>query len=105
LQALRNLPGLGMSDGDAKSLGRFHPNRLGVLHTLMTRGGACGPNIALKDLQSGPDVVDWLGGRWEDIGLWTPKFFFSRAERRIAFDEAGALPDRSRGRRAPSHRL
>ena len=37
-----------------------------------------------KDLQSGLDGVDWLGGKWEDIGLWT---FFSRAERRVVFDE------------------
>jgi hypothetical protein len=60
LHALRNLPRLGMNDGDSKSLGRFHPKRLGVLHTLMTRGGACTPSIALKDLQCGPDGVDWL---------------------------------------------
>ena len=90
LHALRNLPGLGMSDRDVKSLGRFHPNRLGVLHTLMTRGRACAPSIALNDLESGPDGVDWLGGRWEDIGLWTPKSFFSRAERRVVFDDGGA---------------
>jgi len=85
--ALRDLPGLGMNDGDWKSLGRFHPNRLGVLHTLMTRGRPA-PSIALEDLHSGPDGVDWLGGRWEDIGLWTPMSFFSRAERRVVFDEA-----------------
>src|SRR6266478_6554854 len=60
--ALRDLPGLGMTDGDWKSLGRFHPNRLGVLHTLMTRGRPA-PSIALEDLHSGPDGVDWLGGR------------------------------------------
>jgi hypothetical protein len=89
LHALRTLPGLAMNDGDAKSLGRFHPNRLGVLHTLMTRGDACAPSIALNDLQSAPDGVDWLGGRWEDLGLWTPKSFFSRAERRVLFDGAG----------------
>jgi hypothetical protein len=41
------------------------------------------PTITLKDLQSGPDGVDWLGGRWLDISLWTPKSFFSRAERCI----------------------
>ena len=76
-----------MNDGDWKSLGRFHPNRLGVLHTLMTRGRPA-PSIALEDLHSGPDGVDWLGGRWEDIGLWTPMSFFSRAERRVVFDEA-----------------
>jgi hypothetical protein len=78
-----------MNDGDAKSVGRFHPNRLGVLHTLMTRGGACAPSIVLKDLQSGPDGVDWLGGRREDIGLWTARSFFNRVERRVLSDEAG----------------
>jgi hypothetical protein len=44
--------------------------------------------IALADLQSGPDGVDWLGGRWEDIGLWTARSFFNRVERRVFFDEA-----------------
>lgn len=96
LHALRHLPELGMNDGDAQSLGRFHPNRLGLLHTLMTRGGACAPSVALRDLQSGPDGVDWLGGRWEDIGLWTPQSFFSRAERRVTFEEAGSR-DGTRG--------
>ena len=96
LLALRDLPALGMKDGETRSLGRFHPNRLGVLYTLMTRGGACSPTIALEDLQSGPDGVDWLGGRWEDVGLWTPTSFFSRAERRVAFDEAGSQ-DGARG--------
>jgi hypothetical protein len=90
LHALRNLPRLGMNDGDSKSLGRFHPKRLGVLHTLMTSRSACTPSIALKDLQCGPDGVDSLGGRWEVVGLWTPKSFFSRAERRVAFDDADA---------------
>jgi hypothetical protein len=56
----------------------------------MTKGSACAPSMALQDLQSGADGVDWLGGRWQDIGLWTPKSFFSRAERRVAFDEAGS---------------
>ena len=53
----------------------------------MTKGSACAPSMALKDLQFGADGVDWLGGRWEDIGLWTPKSFFNRVERRVAFDE------------------
>jgi hypothetical protein len=46
--------------------------------------------MALQDIQSGADGVDWLGGRWQDIRLWTPKSFFSRAERRVAFDESGS---------------
>lgn len=89
LYALKDLPRLGMNDGDAKSLGPFRPNRLGVLHTLMTRGGPCAPGIALSDLQPGPDGVDWLGGRWQDLGLWRPTSFFSRVERRVVFDDAG----------------
>jgi hypothetical protein len=96
LLALRDLPALGMKDGETRSLGRFHPNRLGVLYTLMTRGGVCPPSIALEDLHSGPDGVDWLGGRWQDIGLWTPKSFFNRVKRRLIFDETGVL-DHGRG--------
>jgi hypothetical protein len=84
LLALRDLPALGMKDGETRNFGRFHPNRLGVLYTLMIRGGTYSPGVALEDLQS--DGVDWLGGRWEDIGLWTPKSFFSRAERRVVFE-------------------
>jgi hypothetical protein len=90
LHALRDLPALGMNDGDAKSLGRFHPNQLGALYTVMTRGGTCALNLPLNNLRSDPDGVDWLGGRWDDIGLWTPKSFFSRAERRVVFDEVGS---------------
>jgi len=93
LHALRDLPALGMNDGDAKSLGLFHPNQLGALYTLMTRGGRRAPNLPLNDLGSDPDGVDWLGGRWEDIGLWKPKSFFSRAERRVGFDEFGSRAD------------
>jgi hypothetical protein len=85
LLTLRDLPALGMKDGETRSLGRFHTNRLGALYTLMTRGGAFPPGIVLENLQSGPDGLDWLGGRWEDIDLWTPKSFFSRAERRVVF--------------------
>jgi hypothetical protein len=36
-----------MNDGDMESLDRFHPNRLGISHTLMTRGAGCGPRFAL----------------------------------------------------------
>jgi len=76
-------------------LGPFHPNQLGALYTLMTRGGACAPSLPPDDLGSDPDGVDWLGGRWEDIGLWTPKSFFSRTERRVVFDEVGLSRVRS----------
>jgi hypothetical protein len=96
LLALRDRPALGMKDGETRNLGRFHPNRLDVLYTLMTRGGVCSPGTALEDLQSGPNGVDWLGGRWKDLGLWTPKSFFSRVEQRLIFDESGCL-DHARG--------
>jgi hypothetical protein len=81
LLALRDLPALGMKDGETRSLGRFHPNRRGVLYTLMTRGAARPPGIALEDLQPGPAGVDWLGGRWEDL-----LFQQSRAARRLRCD-------------------
>ena len=87
LHALRDLPALGMNAGDTKSLGRFYPNRLGVLHTLMTRAGAtAATNLALTELRFDTDDIDWLGGRWVNINLWTPKSFFSRVERRVVFD-------------------
>jgi hypothetical protein len=91
-----------MKDGETRSLGRFHPNRLGALYMLMTRGGAFPPCIALEDLQSGPDGVDWLGGRWEEIGLWTPASFFSRVERRLVFDETGPVATLRADRRTGS---
>jgi hypothetical protein len=87
LLALRDLPAFGIKDGEMRSLGRFHPDRLGILYTLMTRGGMCPPDVALEDLRPGPDGVDWLGGRWGDIGLWSPKSFFNRTERRMIFDK------------------
>jgi hypothetical protein len=86
LHALRDLPALGMNNGDAKSLGRFHPNRLGLLHTLMTRAGRAAPVAPFDALGSGPGQVDWLGGRWDDIGLWTPKSYFNRVEQRVTFE-------------------
>jgi hypothetical protein len=47
------------------------------------------PVLAIKD---GAARADWLGGHWEDIGLWTGRSFFDRVERRIFFDEAGKGP-------------
>jgi hypothetical protein len=82
LRALRNLPALGMNDRGAKSLGRFCPSQLGPLYTLMTSGYRGAASLPLDYLQSGPNGVDWLGGRWDDIGLWTPKSFFNKLERR-----------------------
>ena len=62
LYATRDLSRLAMSLGDCRSLGRFRADRLGELLTTMT------------------------GNVWEDIGLYTPKSFFSRSERRVGFD-------------------
>ncbi len=50
----------------------------------MTRRGA--PRLSLDKLCAGWDGEDWLGGRWEDIGFWTPKSFSARAERRVYFE-------------------
>jgi hypothetical protein len=37
-----------------------------------------------SEKKAGPDGIDRLGGRWENIGLWTPKSFQqSRAARRL----------------------
>ena len=80
LHALRDLPGLGLKDREAKSLGRFRPSQLGVLHTLMTRGAS---NFAIRLY---PDGADWPAGRWEEFGLWTSTSFLNRVERRVTFD-------------------
>jgi hypothetical protein len=53
---------------------------------MMKRGGSPPPS-GLEELQPGPNGEDWLGGRWEDIGFWTPQSFFARAERRVYFDD------------------
>ena len=89
LHALKDLPDLGISDKENKSLGRFHPKRLGLFYTLMTKRGGSPPPSGLEELQPGPNGEDWLGGRWEDIGFWTGKSFFARVERRLHFDDAG----------------
>jgi hypothetical protein len=88
LHALRDLPGLGMNDGDAKNLGRFHPKKLAILLTLMTRDRASAPGLAVE--KSDPDEIDWLGGRWEELGIWRPKSFFCRTERLVVFEEVEA---------------
>ena len=90
LHALKDLPDLGMSgDKEKKGLGRFHPNRVGHYYTLMTKRTPSPLPSSMEELQLGPSDADWLGGRWEDIGFWTPKSFFSRFERRVYFDDAG----------------
>ena len=89
LHALKNLSDLGLSDKENKSLGRFHPNRVGLYYTLMMRRSGSPLSSGLEELQPGPNGEDWLGGRWEDIGFWTRAGFFARAERRVYFDDAG----------------
>lgn len=90
LHALADLPALGLGDGKKTGLGRFHPNRLGAFYTLMTRCGFCPPPSHLEEVGLEAKGTDWLGGRWDEIGLWTPRTFFNRTSRRIEFDEAGS---------------
>jgi len=93
LHALKDLADLAMNDKEKEGMGRFHPNRLGVFLTLMMKRRTSPLVAGLEGLRLGPDEVDWLGGRWEDIGIWTPRSFFSRFERRVYFDEAGNRRD------------
>jgi hypothetical protein len=39
LLALKDLPALGMADGDVQNLGRFHPHHIARYHARMTRPG------------------------------------------------------------------
>ena len=78
-----------MSDKEKKGLGLFHPNRVGLYRTLMTKRTGFPLPSSMEELQLGPSNADWLGGRWEDIGFWTPKRFYSKFERRVYFDDAG----------------
>ena len=89
LHALTDLPDLGLSDKEKKSLGRFHPNRAGLYYTLMMRRSGSPLSSGLEELQPRPNGADWLGGRWEDIGFWTLRSFSARVERRVFFDDAG----------------
>ena len=87
LHALRCLPRLGMSDVEAKSLGRFHPNRLGIVHADDQRRDLPAEHRT-QGSSARPERTRLARGRWEDIGLWTPTSFFSRTERRVTFEEA-----------------
>jgi hypothetical protein len=89
LHALKDVLDLAISDKEKKGLGKFHPSRLGLYFTLMTSRAASPLPVSIEELRLGPNDVDWLGGRWEDIGIWTPRSFFSRCERRVYFDDAG----------------
>jgi hypothetical protein len=72
---------------EVRPLGPFHPSRIGDLHILLTRGGAIGWNLPQEKIQTGADGIDWFGGRWEDVGCWTRRSFFSRFERRVDFEK------------------
>ncbi len=70
-----------------RSLGPFSPDLLGHYFTLMTMTRRGAPPLSLDKFHTGLDGEDWLGGRWEDIGFWTPKSFSARAERRVYFKD------------------
>jgi hypothetical protein len=89
LYALKDLRDLGIGEKEKRSLGRFHPDRVGLYYTLMAKRGGSPLPSGLEELQLGPNGEDYLGGRWEDIGLWTVKSFFARVERRVYFDDVG----------------
>ncbi len=93
LHALNDLPDLGMANRETRSLGRFSPDLVGHYFTLMTRRGA--PPLSLDKLHAGWDGEDWLGGRWEDVGFWTPKSFSARpADVRAIRGDKGRLDGR-----------
>jgi hypothetical protein len=70
LFALKDLPAMGMADGDVQSLGRYHPHRIAHYYTRMTR-------------------PDWAGGTWDDFGIWTQPTFLNPESRRVMFDDRG----------------
>jgi hypothetical protein len=70
LFALKDLPALGMADGDSKNLGRFHPHHIAQYYARMTR-----PNLS--------------GRTWTNFGIWTQPTFLNPASRRVVFDDSG----------------
>ena len=70
LFALKDLPAMGMADGDVQNLGRFHPHHFARYHARMTR----------------PDSAE---GTWDDLGIWTQPTFLNPASRRVVFDDSG----------------
>jgi hypothetical protein len=84
LHALRDFPDLGLRDKDKTSLGPFNPASLGHYFTVMTNGA--NQRAVAHFRGDGAQGVDWHGGHWEDIGLWTAKSFFARQERRVSFE-------------------
>ena len=90
LYALRDLPDLDLRNQKAKTLGCFRPDRIGYYYTLMTRRGLCPGTSPLLDFSLYPSL-DWLGGRWEDIGFWAyrGRLYAEPSLRRVSLDEAG----------------
>lgn len=84
LHALKNLTDLGLTDGQGRSLDHFYPARIAYYYTLMMRRGA----LFLPLGRVARHDTDWLGGRWEDVGLWMSKSFFNRSERQIVFEKS-----------------
>lgn len=85
LHALNDLPDVDLRAGEKRSLGPFHIDRIWEHYGLMIRRGALFPPLG----RLGTHGVDWLGGRWEEIGLWTQPSFLNPLPRRVFFDEAG----------------
>ena len=82
LHALKDLSDIGLTDGQCRSLDGFSTARISAYCTLLLRRGA----LFLPLGRLGPKDPDWLGGRWEDIGVWAPRSFFNRAEKEIVFE-------------------
>jgi hypothetical protein len=60
LFALKDLPALGLANGETKNLGRFDPNLTGQYHALLARG------------------LRGAAGQWAGLGIWTQPAFFNR---------------------------
>jgi hypothetical protein len=90
LYALTDLPGLGMSDRDMRSLGRFRTGLVSRYLTLLIRQSAYPPPLALDNLRLNADY-DWLGGRWIEIGFWAYRggLYAKPRLHQVRFDDTG----------------
>ena len=80
VHALKRLPDVEL-EGESKrrqtpnrGLGQFHQSLIGeYCHLILRRGAVSLPlgRLAINDR-------DWLGGRWESTGVFTPRSFFRR---------------------------
>jgi hypothetical protein len=89
LHALRDLPDLRLSDKERKNLGHFSPDLLPFYYALIMFRSRIQLPTELAHVEAVSDGIDWLGGRWEDIGYWTIPSFFARVERRVRFAASG----------------